>query len=256
MNCFCQRRLPRATIWAGLILLFLLAAAAVSGADQERLVIGEFSAADPSDSSLPEGWEPLTFDKIDRHTRYDLVRDDGTMVLRARSNRSASGLIRKIRIDPQEFPVIRWSWKISNVYQQGDVTMKSGDDYPARIYIAFAYNPEQAGFWEKAKFGTAKAIYGEYPPKAAINYIWGSRAPVGTRVPNPFTDRVMMITVESGAKRKNQWITETRNVYQDFREVFGEKPPMISGVAVMTDSDNTGESAVSYFGDISFTRGK
>lgn len=255
MNCFRGKRLPRSARWTGILLLLILAAP-VFGSDRERLVIGAFSEADPSDSALPEGWEPLTFDKIDRHTRYDLVRDGGTTVIRARSNRSASGLIRKLRIDPREFPVIEWSWKISNVYQKGDVTQKSGDDYPARIYIAFEYDPEQAGLWEKAKFGAAKALYGEYPPKAAINYIWGSKAPAGTRAPNPFTDRVMMITVESGPKRKNRWITETRNVYQDYRKVFGAKPPMISGVAVMTDSDNTGESAVSYFGDISFTREK
>lgn len=238
------------------LVLFFLSASALFAPAQERLVIGEFSAADPADSVLPEGWAPLTFDKIDRHTRYDLVRDNGTTVLRARSDRSASGLIRKIRIDPRQYPVIQWRWKITNVFEQGDVTRKSGDDYPARIYIAFAYDPDQAGLWEKAKFGAIKAIYGEYPPQAAINYIWGSHAPVGTRVPNPFTDRVMMIAVESGMARQNTWVTETRNIYEDYRQVFGEEPPLISGVAVMTDADNTGEAAVAYYGDIVFTSGK
>ena len=108
----------------------------------------------------------------------------------------------------------------------------------------------------KRKFGAIKALYGEYPPKAAINYIWGSNAPRGTRVPNPYTDRVTMIVVQSGDARKNTWITETRNIYEDYQEAFGEKPPAISGVGIMTDTDNTGDSATSYYGDIIFKSGE
>jgi len=61
-----------------------------------------------------------------------------------------------------------------------------------------------------------------------------------------------MIVVESGKKMLNTWIEEERNIYKDYLNAFGKKPPMISGVAIMTDSDNTGESAVSYYGDIVF----
>jgi hypothetical protein len=73
---------------------------------------------------------------------------------------------------------------------------------------------------------------------------------VGTAVPNPYTDQVHMIVVESGPAKLNTWITEERNVYEDYKHVFGEEPPMISGVAIMTDTDNTGESAEAYYGDI------
>ncbi len=71
-------------------------------------------------------------------------------------------------------------------------------------------------------------------------------------VPNPYTDRVQMIVVESGEAKVGQWVTESRNLYEDYQKAFGDDPPMISGVAVMTDTDNTGESAVAYFGDITF----
>jgi hypothetical protein len=69
-------------------------------------------------------------------------------------------------------------------------------------------------------------------------------------VPNPYTDRVMMFVVESGTTKLNQWVNEERNVYEDYKKAFGEEPPMISGVAIMTDTDNTGESATAYYGDI------
>jgi hypothetical protein len=101
-----------------------------------------------------------------------------------------------------------------------------------------------------------KLLYGEYPPLAAINYIWESKAPVGTMVPNPYTDRVMMFVVESGSAKLHQWVNEERNVYEDYKKAFGEEPPMISGVAIMTDTDNTGESAIAYYGNILFSKTK
>ncbi len=61
-----------------------------------------------------------------------------------------------------------------------------------------------------------------------------------------------MIVIESGDKNKNTWMQEKRNIADDYRLAFGEEPPIISGVAIMTDSDNTKESAVAWYGDITF----
>ena len=63
-----------------------------------------------------------------------------------------------------------------------------------------------------------------------------------------------MFVVESGAEKLNQWVSEKRNVYEDYKKAFGQEPPMISGVAIMTDTDNTGESATAYYGDILFKK--
>ena len=77
---------------------------------------------------------------------------------------------------------------------------------------------------------------------------------MGTTVPNPYTNQVHMIVVESGSTKLNTWITEEHNVYEDYKRAFGQEPPMISGVAIMTDTDNTGESAEAYYGDIVFKK--
>ena len=213
--------------------------------------VGNFSSL-PAGSDFPSAWKPLTFNKVKQHTRYSLVADNGIMVVKAASNSSASGIIRKVSIDPKIYPVVTWRWKVTKIYAKGDVTKKKGDDYPARIYIMFKYDPDKAGFFEKIKYEVTKALYGEYPPVAALNYIWASNAPEGTIVPNPYTDKSMMITVESGVQKLNNWVEEVRNIYQDYKKAYGEEPPLISGVAIMTDSDNTKESAVSFFGDIIF----
>ena len=227
--------------------------AAIQAQSQAMIEVGKFSAATVG-QKLPDGWKPLTFKKIEKHTTYTLVRDGDTVVVKAVAEASASGLTREIKINPKEYPIVQWRWKVMNILKKGDVHRKDGDDYPARIYITFEYDPSKLSFFEKTKYEAIRLLYGEYPPLAAINYIWESKAPVGTMVPNPYTDRVMMFVVESGSAKLNQWVNEERNVYEDYKKAFGEEPPMISGVAIMTDTDNTGESATAYYGDILFKK--
>jgi hypothetical protein len=225
----------------------------VSAQLQNVIEVGKFSAAAVG-QALPDGWKPLIFKKIEKHTTYTLVKDNGIVVIKAVAEASASGLTREIKINSKEYPIVQWRWKVDNILKKGDVHKKEGDDYPARIYITFEYDPSKLSFFEKAKYKTIKLWYGQYPPLAAINYIWESKAPAGTMVPNPYTDRVMMFVVESGADKLNQWVVEERNIYEDYKKAFGEEPPMISGVAIMTDTDNTGESATAYYGDILFKK--
>ncbi|TAL12397.1 MAG: DUF3047 domain-containing protein [Nitrospirae bacterium] len=239
---------------AGFLAVLVLAAVPAGHADSPAVLeVGKFSAASEG-HALPDGWKPLTFKKIDKQTVYSVVKDGETTAVKAVSEASASGLTRAIKIDLKEYPILQWRWKVANVLKKGDVTRKEGDDYPARIYITFEYDPKKAGFFEKAKYEAVKAWYGRYPPSGAINYIWESTAPKGTVAPNPFTGQVQMIVVESGAAGLNQWVSEERNVYEDYKKAFGEEPPMISGVAIMTDTDNTGEAATAYYGDIVFRK--
>lgn len=223
-----------------------------AGTSELPMVVGPFSSSMVG-KAFPPGWEPLVFDKIKNHTTYTLVKEDGVVVIKADSKASSSGLIRRMTIDPVKYPVISWRWKTQNLLKKADVTLKSGDDYPARIYITFAYDGSKLGFFEKTKFNAAKLIYGEYPPMGAINYIWDTKAPRETSVPNAYTDKVMMVVVESGSAGLNTWVEEKRNILEDYRALFGQDAPMISGIAIMTDTDNTGEAATTFYGDIIFS---
>ena len=217
-----------------------------------QLEVGMFSTA-MAGETLPQGWQPLAFSRIERHTDYSLVDEDGTVVVKAVSDQSASGLTRAIAIDPAAYPVIQWRWKVNNVLHKGDVSSKAGDDYPARIYISFAFDPERASYLERLEYKAARLIFGDDVPYRAISYIWGSNSPVGTMIANAYTDRAMMFVVQSGSGKLRQWVTEERNVYEDYKQAFGEEPTMISGVAIMTDTDNTRESATAWYGDIVFS---
>ena len=206
--------------------------------------------------ALPEPWKPLTFPKIDRHTIYTVIKEEHVTSIKAVSHASASGLTRRITVDLREYPILSWRWKVSNVLDKGDVGKKQGDDYPARVYITFTYDPRRVSFIERAKFATYKLLYGHYPPLTALNYIWESKAPQGTIVSSPYTDRSKMIVVESSTALINQWVNEQRNVLEDYMLAFGDQPPLVSGIAIMTDTDNTGESAIAYYGDIVFKKSR
>ena len=69
-------------------------------------------------------------------------------------------------------------------------------------------------------------------------------------VPNPYTDKTMMVAVNSGNEQAGKWVTVERDIVADYRKAFGEAPPPLVGIAIMSDSDNTGETATAWYGDI------
>jgi hypothetical protein len=176
------------------------------------------------------GWETKIFKGT---TEYSLVRDDGRTVVKAVSKGTASGLIKKAKLDPKSFRYVRWSWKIAGTVKNGDETTKAGDDYAARVYIVF---PGRF-FWQTK----------------AINYIWANRLARGEAIPNAFTSHAMMLAVESGPERAGQWITEERDILADYRRLFGGEPREIGAIAIMTDTDNTGGEATAWYGDITLS---
>jgi len=197
--------------------IFLFARPCFSG---ERIV-GNFGAGDLS------GWTPKVFKG---ETSYSFVKEDGRTVLKAYSRSAASGLYKKIDLNPRNYPVLRWSWKIEHTIKNGNERTKAGDDYAARVYVVFP----KTLFWKTR----------------AINYIWANSLAMGASVPSAYTSNSMLVAVESGNGRAGTWVDEERNIYDDYRKFFGEEPPLLGAVALMTDTDNTGEEAVAWYGDI------
>jgi len=200
----------------------LLPRAAIAQSTVEAMRFSGLQAGAP----LPAWLKPQTFAGRPRHTEFALVADEGRTVLRARALASASGLARELSVDLRTHPLLAWRWKVMNLIARSDMMTKPGDDFPARLYVAFG--------------------------RRALCYVWDSRLPVGTIAPNAWSDRVQMVVADSGAALLGRWLARERNVAEDFRRGFGMEPPVASGVVVSADTDNTGESAESYFGDIEF----
>ncbi|MBI4487581.1 MAG: DUF3047 domain-containing protein [Deltaproteobacteria bacterium] len=234
------------------VLAFVLAISYLGYGSGECLIL---SLAPDNPTGLPRGWKPLTFPKISRHTTYKVEGEAGRFWVKAESDASASALVREVQIDPRVYPILRWRWKVENIIQKGDERKKEGDDYAARIYVNFLYDPQKASLWERTRYGLWYAIYGSYPPKAALNYIWANKLPQGKVIDNAYTSRAKMVAIETGSEKIGAWVREERNIYRDYIGFFGEEPPQVIGVAIMTDTDNTGEKAVAYYGEISFCEG-
>lgn len=189
-----------------------------------------------------QNWENLHFDKIEKHSTYEIKNS----ILIAKSDDSASGIKFKKNYDIYKYPVLKFSWKINNIYEKGNALEKDGDDYPIRIYVMFEYNPDKAGMWENFKYDIAKSIYGEYPPHSSLNYIWSNKIQEEKIITSAYTDRAKMIVLDSSTKYLNQYRTHEVNVLKDYKKAFGENPPKNVTIAIMTDSDNTHEKSLSY----------
>lgn len=218
---------------------------------QQTLFAMRFSALRPG-AALPPEYQVFAFRGKKRPTEYTLVAEEGRTVLRARADASATGIVRLLHVDPRVRPVLSWSWKVARLLEKSDIATRAGDDHPARLYVGFNVEAGSLSVAERAQLALARLLFGADMPAALLCYVWDSRAPAGSIAPSPFSGRVRMVVVESGAARLGGWLSYERDVAEDYRRAFGAVPPAISGVVVLTDTDNTGERAETFYGDVEF----
>ena len=121
-------------------------------------------------------------------TDYQVVEFEGETVLQAEAKASASALYIEQHIDLDETPLLKWRWRTDDTLgTEVNETQKSGDDYAARIYVV---REGGLAFWRTK----------------ALNYVWASKQPLGSRWPNPFAgNNVQMLAVDSGTAYLGQW---------------------------------------------------
>jgi hypothetical protein len=186
----------------------------------------------PSDG-VPPGW---TLREFSGHGLVEVVRSDGRLAARLRTERASFAIHRDVVVQLREFPYLSWSWKVAKLPAGGDVRQPTRDDEAAQLYVVFPRWPSPR---------TTSDVLG---------YVWDSRAPVGTQIPNPRASNVRVIVVESGPAHIDEWRSYERNVAEDYVALFGRQPPRVGKVALMVDSNDTGADAEALFGDLTFAR--
>jgi hypothetical protein len=209
-----------AFVLAGFFLALLLLKAA-------PLVFLVFDAKVAQPGRLPDGWRV----KVVRGTpEASVISDTQGHVLHLKSRSSSYSLERGVDVDPAQFPYLTWDWKVTDLPRGGDLRKSSTDDQAAQLIVAFS-------------------------DRRILNYIWDSSAPkdtVESASPLPFV-HVFAFVCRSGPADLNRWMTEVRNVAGDFERVFGRRPTQhIKGIRIQINSQHTGTSAESYFGDVAF----
>jgi len=191
-----------------------------------RLDVGTFS------SGSLNGWEDKSFSGL---TVYEFVQDGSNTVLSARSNGSASGMGRRVKIDLDKTPYLNWSWRVDQRLSNLDEQSKAGDDYAARVYVIKSGG---ALLWRTK----------------VMNYVWSGSQAADTSWDNAFKPKnAKMLAVQGSDAAEGVWFSEKRNIKEDFATYFGVELDSIDGVAIMTDTDNSGETAIAAYGDIYFT---
>jgi DUF3047 family protein len=201
----------------------------------DRVVVEDWRSYPLGTRGIPSAWKEQTWGK----PAYDLeiVSDNGQPVLHLRSKGETSTIIRDLKasVDLKETPILEWRWKVMTLPTGGNACQQSTDDQAAQVYVAWPRTPE----------GARSRI---------IGYVWDSTAPAGTICKSQKTATVTYIVLRSGSDELGKWITERRNVVEDFRKIYGEAPDNSTVLSLGIDSDDTRSGAESFIGPINFTR--
>jgi len=216
-----------------LAMIVLLLASLAWAAD--RVVIEDWSKLPVGTKGIPSGWEGQRWGS----PAYDftIVENDGQHVLRLVSKNEGSTVSKDIKgkVNLNETPILEWRWKAVTLPTNGDSRRKETDDQAAQIYVGWPRFPEAVR-------------------SRIIGYVWDTTAPAGTIVKSQKTSTVTYVIVRSGTTDLGKWLTESRNVAEDFRKIYGEEPDNPGFISVSIDSNDTHSSAESFMGPILFRK--
>jgi hypothetical protein len=176
---------------------------------------------------MPPGWEVKAKTGAP-DTR--IIHEGGRKALCLRSKGTSFSVQRKIKVNLKEYPYLSWSWKAADLPEGGDFRDGGKDDQAAQLFVAFG--------------------------RKSICYIWDTTAPVGSEAEQyiPMVMTVKIIVVESGGGKKGRWVTETRNVYEDYKRLYGKEPPAAEGLRYQINTQYTGHPAESCLESVEFKK--
>ena len=177
---------------------------------------------------FPSGWDAR--EKKEMRKVYSVLEENGEKFLRGNSGGLSITIGYEKEWSLTDYPAIRWRWRPITLPSGTDEHKKSGNDNVLGLYVAF----------------------GGWPVPKSIKYIWSETLPVGTELHSPFSKKTKMVVIRSGREGVGQWLSEERNILEDYQRLFGEPnaAPKARGIAILTDSDNTGTEAVGDYDDI------
>jgi hypothetical protein len=213
------------------VVLLLVLTMAAWAAD---VVIDDWKSQKLGAHGIPDGWTGGQTWGLPQHD-LTIAENEGHRVLHLKSKIESSAIRRDIRgkVNLKETPILEWSWKAITLPKNGDCRKKATDDQAAQLYVVWPRFPE--------------AVRSQI-----LGYIWDSTAPAGSIVKSEKTSTVTYVVLRSGAADLGKWITERRNVLEDYQKIYGAQPDNPGYISIAIDSDDTVSSAESVFGSILF----
>ena len=179
-------------------------------------------------------FETLQVKRVKGETTWSLGSDENGNFIKAEAEGKGSGLGKEVKIDLLKTPFINITWKVEKDLSGIVENSKKGHDYAARVFVI-----------KKTGFTTLS--------NRAINYVFSSNNDIGENWPSPYTKKSIDYVLSTTKDNLNAWVTVKSNVKEDFLSLLGLELNDITGVAIMTDTDNSKLKAISYYQDIYFS---
>jgi hypothetical protein len=176
----------------------------------------------------------LKVKKVKGETTWTLGENKSGNFIKAEAEGKGSGLGKEIKIDLQTTPFINITWKVEKDLSGIVENTKKGHDYAARVFVI------------KKTGSTALS-------NRAINYVFSSNNHIDNNWPSPYTKKSIDYVLSSTKNNLNEWITVKANVKKHFKELHDLDVKEISGLAIMTDTDNSKLKAIAYYQNIYFS---
>jgi DUF3047 family protein len=217
-----------------LTLLLLLASASLAAGQGARVVVEDWSKVPVGHKGVPPGWRTQSWGspKYD----FEVVTEGSAHVLRMVSEGDSSTINKEIKVNCKDYPVLQWSWKVTALPKGADARRKETDDQAAQVYVTFPRFPAAVR-------------------SRVIGYIWDTTAPAGLTTKSQKTGLVTYIIMRSGEADLGKWLTESRNVCEDYKKIYGEEPDeKMEALSLGIDSDDTRSRAEAFIGEIFFRK--
>ena len=176
----------------------------------------------------------LRVKKVKGETSWSLDFNENGNFIKAVAEGKGSGLGKEVKINLLNTPFINITWKVEKDLSGIVENSKKGHDYAARVFVI-------------KKTGSTPLS------NRAINYVFSSNNDVGENWPSPYTKKSIDYVLSSTKDSLNTWVSVKANVKEDFMRLFKIDISDISGVAIMTDTDNSKLKAISYYQNIYFS---
>ena len=191
----------------------------------EKVIIFDFTE---------EELKSLKVRKVKGETTWILGFNENGNFIKAEAEGKGSGLGKEVKIDLTKTPFINITWKVEKGLPGIVENSKKGHDYAARVFVV------------KKTGSTALS-------NRAINYVFSSNNSVDDNWPSPYTKKSIDYILSTTLKNLNTWVTVKANVKDDFMKLHNLDVKNLSGVAIMTDTDNSKLKAISYYQNIYFS---
>ena len=209
------------------VILLIISSYSIS-ALAEKVVVFEFTEQE---------FETLEVRKVrgsNGKTKYSLGINENGSFLRAEAKGTASGLGKKVKIDLNKTPFINITWKIEKDLKGIDEKSKKGHDFAARVFVV-----KKTGLTPLSN--------------KAVNYVFSSNNSTNEFWRSPYTKSSIDYVLSTTKENLNEWVTVKANVKEHFKKLHDLNVEELTGLAIMTDTDQTDIKAISYYQNIYFS---